>query len=149
MNDERYSFDENDSEPSNDPTGVKLTNSKSKFAKKIKQKEEFQKAADATISKKVDRNTQAAELVKQFWTLAKSETLEANKGPIEKNLEREIITKLIQFATELNNDENEPYGSGSVAIITLLLKIVIQLRNDNNQLKFKIAQIENKLSRGM
>ena len=125
--------------------GVKLNSSKSMFAKdpvQIPQKETFEKQADEFFEETQDRKQQAVELVQQFWSFVKDETLVSNKGPVKKNLEKEIVSKLLNFASEMNNDPKEPEGAGSVAVITLLLKAVLYLRDCNNDLGYRLAKLE-------
>lgn len=75
------------------------------------------------------------------------ETLLSEKGPIKKNLEKEIVNKLVRFASEMNNDPNEPEGFGSVAVIVLLLKAILYLRDKNNELSYKVASLEQKINK--
>lgn len=125
--------------------GVKLNSSKSMFTKdpaQASQKEAFEEQADEAFEEIQDRKQKAVELVQQFWSFVKDETLLVNKGPVKKNLEKEIVSKLLNFASEMNNDPKEPEGSGSVAIITLLLKAVLYLRDSNNDLKYRLTKLE-------
>lgn len=125
--------------------GVKLNSSKSMFSKDPAQpsrKEVFEEQAEEVFEEIQDRKQKAVELVQQFWSFVKDETLATNKGPVKKNLEKEIVSKLLNFASEMNNDPKEPEGAGSVAVITLLLKAVLYLRDCNNDLGYRLAKLE-------
>ena len=127
--------------------GLKIDASKSKYARKAQAEEEFEKKANAVNEEMNDRKTRAVELVKRFWETLQTKTLLANKGPLQKSLEKEMLTNLIDLAAEMNNDINEKEGAGSVAMITLLFKTVIFQRDHLNELDFKISQLEKKLSK--
>lgn len=127
--------------------GSKLNASKSIFTKEIINKETFEEQADDAFEAIQDRKQKAVELVQQFWSLIKDETLASTKGPMKKSFEKEIVSKLLNFASEMNNDEKEPEGAGSVAIITLLLKTVLYLRDSNNDFKYRLSELERKIQK--
>ena len=127
--------------------GLKLDASKSKFTRKAQEEEEFEKRADSANEQLNDRKTRAVELVKRFWETIQTKTLPTNKGPIQKNLEKEMLSNLIELASEMNHDVNEQESAGSVAMITLLFKTVIFQRDHLNELEFKVTQLEKKLNK--
>ena len=108
---ERFSF-ESESDDSQEQQrrrgSIKLDSSKSRFVKDAARKEEFEQRADIAMETAQNRKQRAVELVRQFWNIAKDTTLESNKGPIQKSLEKETVGKLLEFATEFNNYFNEP-----------------------------------------
>lgn len=124
---------------------TKLDPSKSRFTSKNIGKEDFDTKAAEAIERAQLRNQQAYDVSQQFQELFKSKTLPENKGPIEQNLERDVIKKITEFAIEINNDPNEPEGMGSTGVDILLLKTVIALRDNLNEAQFKIAQLEKQL----
>lgn len=127
--------------------GLKLNSSKSLFNKETVKKEDFEKQADEAFEKVQDRKQQAVELVQQFWGFIKDQTLDPVKGPMKKSLEKEIVSKLLNFASDMNNDPTEPESSGSVAIITLLLKTVLYLRDCNNDISYRLSVLEKKMNK--
>lgn len=127
--------------------GLKLNSGKSQFTKNTVKREEFEEQADLVFDKMQDRKQIAAELVREFWLFVMDETLVAEKGPNKKSLEKEIVKKLLSFASELNNDPNEPEGSGSIAIISLLLKAVLYLRDTNSTLSYRLSEIEKQIKK--
>lgn len=146
MAEERYSFGSNP-EDQESRKRVKLNSSKSKFANEIAKKDDFDQRAEAAVDDAQNKKEIAVELAKQFWSIAKDTTLEKNKGPIQKSLEKEVIGKLLEFASSLNNDTSEFEGAGSMAIIMLLLKISLHLRDNNNSLNYKLTLLEDKVNK--
>lgn len=127
--------------------GLKIDSSKSIFSKETVKKEVFEEKANQVFEQIQNRKEKAVELVQQFWDFVKDETLPSEKGPIRKSLEKEIVSKLLNFASEMNNDPNEPEGAGSVAVITLLLKAVLFLRDSHNELKYRLTKLEQKMNK--
>lgn len=146
---ERLSLESNEEDAKlqqNRRGGLKLNSSKSQFIKEIVRQEVFDQQATQAFDQMQERKQQAVELVQQFWSFIKDETLVREKGPIRKNLEKEIVNKLLNFASEMNNDPNESEGAGSVAVITLLLKTVLYLRDSNNENRYHLSKLEQKLN---
>lgn len=132
--------------------GVKLDRSKSQFAQKARSKEDFEQRADAVHSQMVDKNEKAAKLSKDFWDMVRGKILVRNKGPIDKSMEKEVITNLISYARDLNNppfNENDTNpseeGLGSISIIALLMKTAIHQRDLYNELEFRLSAAEKKI----
>lgn len=140
-----------DEEVSIPKKSLKLDGSKSQFTKPARPN--FSQAADRAIDNAEGKRQKALELTKQFWDIVRDKTLPENKGPLKKDLEKEISNKLISYAIEMNgeieitdNEGNvvgkEPDGIGSVSLIALLLKIVLYQRDINNLLEKKICDLE-------
>lgn len=147
---ERLSFESNEEDAKFQKErrgGLKLNSSKSLFNKETVKKEDFEQQADEAFEKLQDRKQQAVELVQQFWSFVKDETLSVEKGPIKKSLEKDIVSKLLNFASDMNNDPNEPEGSGSVAIITLLLKTALYFRDCNNDTRYRLEKLEKEMNK--
>lgn len=130
---------------------LKIDSTKSQFTKAAIQnsiqKERFEEQADLVFNQMQDKNQRAAELVKEFWSFVMDQTLLTEKGPARKSLEKEIVNKLLSFATEINNDPNEFEGAGSVAIISLLLKAVLYLRDINSGLSYRLSEVEKQIKK--
>ena len=69
----------------------------------------------------------------------------------QKSLEKEILSNLAKYALELNqdpppgSDEIRPQGYGSIAMVNLLFKSVLYFRDKNNDLEYKVAQLEKQV----
>lgn len=122
--------------------GIKLQNKRQ--STRQQSKDDFERVADEVVAKNDNQKDRAQKLVTQFWAMMKDTTLESNKGPIQKSLETETIQGLMTLSEELNNDLTKPEGYGSVAMISLLLKTVLHMRNENNQLAYKVAMLEKR-----
>lgn len=121
---------------------VNLDPSKSRFTRKIRNKEEFEQLA-VNANNQLQKNVvDAFELGKQFKALLNDKTIVANKNFLHESKEKEIIGKLIQYAIDVNCDQNETEGMGSVALITLLSKCLLTLRDRYNDIEYKYALLE-------
>jgi hypothetical protein len=74
-------------------------------------------------------------------------TLNINKNPISKDLEKETIRKLCEIGLVLNEDETQRFGTGSVGLINLLLNSVLIQRDIINEMSYEIHNIKNILSK--
>jgi hypothetical protein len=148
MKDPRISFDSNltDEEAKQSLNkGLKLKPSKSSLAKK-QVAENFNQRVSET-HKRLEGNLKSAyELATEFTRLMADSRIEDNVGPIDKSFEKEIIRKLINYAIQVNSDENEQEGMGSVSLITLLLKTLFKMRNKMNQMAYNNHMLEIRLT---
>lgn len=119
-------------------TGLKIDNSKSKFSPK---KYIDIEASARNISKKMEGRKQLAyELGIKFLDILKDRTLSKNKNEMTRSMEKEIVSNLVQFAVDTNNDESELEGMGSVALCTLLFRANLRMRDVLNDADYKMAQ---------
>lgn len=127
--------------------GTKLTNQRSMFSKQNVEKESFEQSVDKYVGELKDRNKKAFDLAKQFVEIIKDKTLPENKSIIVNDVERELKNKLLELSIEINNDENEENdGMGSLAIISLLLKVVMMQRDSINLLDYRLSKLEKNMS---
>lgn len=133
--------------------GLKLKNknAEKKEQEKIEReqyKEKFEKSADQAVQNYEDKNKKALEVISKFMRLSEDKTLSKNKGYIGIDVEKEIRQELIQLVIDLDNDESESeYGKGSVVAISILSKIVLNLRDRINDLEFEISSLKNGIKR--
>lgn len=119
-------------------TGLKIDNSKSKFT--LDPHIDIEAEA-RTIGKKIEDNkAEAFNLGSKYLEILKDKTVPENKGTLVYNLEKEILAKLLEFAKNVNNDDNELEGMGSIALCTLLFRSCLHLRDKANDLDYKVAQ---------
>jgi hypothetical protein len=153
MAEEKFSFQAN-RENIPIPQTVKLDNKKSRYGRQMEEragaeqtKIAFEKRAEEAHDRILDRNYQMLELGKRFVEIMRDRTLDTNKGPIQKSLEKETLDKLIQFAIELNNDELEVRdGMGAVGLLTLLFRTNLLMRDKCNSLEYRVEQLEKALN---
>ncbi len=125
----------------------KLNSKKSKFAKPEMQKAPFDERATGAMSEIQARQAESAELVKQFAAIMKDSTLDRNRGPIEKNLEAENYRGLLAMAKHLNNDINvKEESAGSIALISLLMKMGYHFRDTINELNYKVNLLTKEIA---
>ncbi len=124
---------------------VKLNNSKSRIAHNAKEKEaeqrQFEQQADAFIENQEARKDTSLALAMQFMAAIKDKTLPQNRGIIGEGIEKEMRSKLINLAVEINNDPNEENDCmGSVALINLLMKGMFYQRDKLNELEYLLKE---------
>ena len=121
---------------------VNLDPKKSRFTKKTKTKEEFEQRAAETNDRLQGNLAEAFDLGKQYRELLEDKTITNNKSFLVESKEKEVISKLINYAVKVNTDRDEYEGMGSVALITLLLKCVIKMRDRYNDIEYKYHMLE-------
>lgn len=108
-------------------------------------KEEFEKKANEANDKMNDYNDRAAQLTSSFKKVLEDKTLLQNKNVFSLDLEKEVISNLAKLAIDMNTDENEIEGIGSVGIITLLLRACLIQRDRINTIEYNQSLLNNKI----
>lgn len=141
-------FDEDPDSDSSQKIGLKKVSSQKSIFENLPKKptpEDFEKKVAAVQEKAVGYKQRAAELALQFKKTVEDKTLAANKNVFAIEVEKEILTKMVQLAIEINNDPNEQEGMGSLSWITLLFKTVLSQRDRINNLEYMVSILEKKL----
>lgn len=144
-------FDEDqdeDLEVSNKKIGIKnASTQKSMFDAKPKKptQQEFEKKVQDVQQQILTYKQKVSELALEFKKVLEDKTLSENKNIFSLEVEKELLTKMVQLAVEINNDPNEKEGMGSLSWITLLLKTVLSQRDRINKLEYAIFQLEKKM----
>lgn len=107
--------------------------------------EDFEKQVQDNQEKMMGYKQRAADLTVQFKKIIEDKTLSKNKNIFSKELEKEILTKMVNLAVEINNDPNEQEGMGSLSWITLLFKISLRQRDKINDLEYELSLLQKKL----
>jgi len=139
--------DNNDEEVVPQPArkiGVKKDNPIIPGENSAKIKNNFENQADAQYAKIEGYKQQIWDLSIKYKSFIENKTLVANRGPIAVNLEKEVLDKLAQLATDMNEDETQMQGVGNTALCMLLMKCMLVQRDIINNLSFKIEQLEKK-----
>lgn len=142
-------FGENDDEEvqsiKSQKTGLKKVSSQKSIFDNLPKKQ-TQNELDDQVKNLQERSNsykfRAAELAAQFNKAMADKTLVANRNPFQKNIEKEILTKMIQLAIDINNDPDEGNDMGSLSWVTLLLKTCFNQRDKINSLEYSISKIE-------
>lgn len=144
-------FDEEDDdtlEPQPVKTGLKkVSTQKSIFddmAKKPTQ-DDLNRKVKQLQDKDSSYKVNFAELAVELSKVMNDKTLRENKNVFSKEIESELLKKLVNLATQVNNDaENE--GEGSIGLITLLLKISLLQRDRINSMEYRISLLEKNMA---
>ena len=126
-------------------TGVKLQSSRTR-ARKVSTKEKFEERVQETVNRFEGHLSRAYNLSRRFAEIMNETKISENIGPDTRSLEKENITDLINYAIEVNSDQNEREGMGSVSLITLLFNTAIKLRDRVNLLSYKNHLLETRLN---
>lgn len=140
-----FEDDEAELKPKAPRRGVKLDNVKSAVQPKAVANPDFDKDAKEAFERTEEYKERAFELGKQFKRIIEDKTLPANKGHIGQGVESEALQKLIQLGIEMNVDETQLEGMGSMGINTLLLKGLIMQRDRINVLEHVLQKIEKSI----
>ena len=108
-------------------------------------KKEFETEARKVNETLNSYNDRALKLAIDFRRIMNDTTLPQNRNVLSKELEREIITNLMQLAIDINTDQYEKDGMGSVGVEALIMNQLLTLRDRNNFLEFTLEQLTRKM----
>jgi hypothetical protein len=131
---------------SNKKIGLKQVSSQKSIFDKEKEpkpsKEIFEKKVEEINKKMNDYKTKAAELALSYKKLILDKTLTQNKNIFSEEVEKETLSKMVNLAIEINNDENEQEGMGTLGWVTLLLKYFLHHRDRLNTLEYQLLTMQ-------
>lgn len=149
-------FDEEDDSSLASKPGVKKPAIKSIFDNKVKKpsKEEADRNASIINDRLNSYHSRALELSNNYKKILEDTTLSQNKSLISIDIEAENLIALGQLAIDMNLDEQEDVGMGSVGLCSLLLRCMLIQRDkintldyQNYQLESRVKDLENKLEK--
>jgi hypothetical protein len=88
----------------------------------------------------------ASKLASDFYKTMGDKTLPQNKNTFQKEIEFELLRDMVKLAQEVNADDKEREGEGSLAWITVLLRTCFGQRDRINLLEYQLSIFEKKLS---
>lgn len=141
-------FDEEDDTPEPSKVGLKNVSSQKSIFDNMPKKpsqEDFEKKVHQNQEKLSSYKNRAAELSSNYFKIINDKTLKQNKNIFVQDMEKELLTKMIQLAMEINNDPAEAEGMGSLTWIAQLFKLSLIQRDKINQLEYTLSQLEKKL----
>lgn len=106
--------------------------------------EEFEKKVKEIQEQSTGYKARAADLSARFIKMLGDKTLKENKNIFAIEMEKEVLSHMVNLAVEINNDPHESEGMGSMGWITLLLKICLAQRDRLNKLEYNISLLEKK-----
>lgn len=86
-----------------------------------------------------------AELAIQFRKLMDDKTLPQNKSIFAAEMEKEVLSSIIQLAAEINDHPDEGEGMGSLSWIAQLFKTCLGQRDRMNRMEYALFQLEKKI----
>ena len=126
--------------------GLKITNENSTVAAPVvPNTTAFEQAATEAAGRMAEYKKRAWDLGVKFKGLMDSSVLPENKSSLIKDLEAETLTQLAQLANDINTDEAQPEGMGSVALSQLIMKMLLQQRDICSHQRFRIEHLEKQL----
>jgi hypothetical protein len=109
-------------------------------------KARFEENAERTVKYHDEKSKKAIDIISRYMKITEDRTLNRNRGSIANDVEREIRQELIKLAEDMNNDENEENdGKGSVVVLSVVTKILLNYRNRLNDMEFEIQQLKREL----
>jgi hypothetical protein len=122
--------------------GLKINNDRSlaNTLSKPPSKKEFEttaKQANEQLNSYADR---ALKLANDLKKVMNDHTLAENKNILVIGIEKELITNLAQLAVDMNTDEYEREGMGSVGLLMMIFHHLMALRDRCNQLEYQLEQ---------
>ena len=144
-------FEEDEIEISPKKGLKKVSSQKSIFDKKsVEDKAPTEQQFDDKVKQVSDKSnnykSRAGEIAIQYKKLLLDKTVPQNKNVFSEDIEKEVLTKMINLAIEINNDEDEQEGMGSLGWLTMLLKHQFFLRDKNNDLEYQLVVLRNEVA---
>ena len=123
-----------------------VSSQKSIFENKPKKPtpQEFEEKVRQIQDKDLSYKQRAAELALLFNKTMDDKTLKQNKNIFALDFERDLLSRMVKLAIEINNDGAEMADMGSMGWITVLLKTCFNQRDRINHLEYTLSQIEKK-----
>lgn len=108
-------------------------------------KEAFEQKATEVNDTLNSYGMRASDLSFRFKRALDDKTLAQNKNPFQQAAESELLSGLVQLSIDMNTDEYENEGAGSVGLSALLLKTALIQRDKINELEYKLSLLDKQL----
>jgi hypothetical protein len=102
--------------------------------------------AKSAVERLDDFKSRSYELGSRFKGLMEDKTLGVNKTQIQRELEAEVLSKLVALSHDINNDEMQPEGAGSTALCQLIMKMMLVQRDTMNNLAYQVEKLQKTLA---
>ena len=107
--------------------------------------ERFNQLAEKAVESRESRNKEMFEAAQAMVDMIKDKTLKKNISHSMEENQNAVRKKLVDLAFQTNNDELEQYdGMGSVALISLMLKMFLVQRDRMNDQEFLIQKLKER-----
>lgn len=109
---------------------------------KLPSQQEFEQKASEINNKLINYRQMTAEMGLKFKKIVLDKTLPQNKSVLVIDMERELLKDMMKLASQINNDENEKEGEGSLGWIAVLFTTALQYRDRCNVLEYELSNIK-------
>lgn len=82
-------------------------------------------------------NSEFPKLGQEFFSFMANKKLSLNKGPKENESETQLLQRLSMLSEQMNVDETQKESAGSMALLTVILIVLRDLRDRINNLEYK------------
>jgi len=106
---------------------------------------EFEKKVKQVQERASSYKVRAAELALQFNKAMADKILPDNRNTFQEEVELDLLRSMVKLAQEINNDDQENEGEGSLGWITVLLKTCFNQRDRINNLEYGLFELQKKL----
>jgi len=136
--------------PKSKKIGIKNVSSQKSIFDSMQKKstqEDLDKSVKHTQERASAYKIRAADLATQFNRFIADKTLSQNKNVFQRDTEKELMTKMIQLAIEINDDPDEAHGGmGSLGWVALLMRTCFAQRDKINKLEYIVYQLDKKIT---
>lgn len=142
-------FDEDNEKETVQKVGLKKVSSQKSIFDSMPKKpslKDLQDKVNEIEKKDFGYKQRATELSLAFKKIMADKTLSQNKNVFSQELEQETFSKLMNLASDINNDEDEKEGMGSLMLIALMFKTLLYQRDQINKMEYLLSEIEKKLN---
>jgi hypothetical protein len=107
--------------------------------------QESQRQVQEAQEKSSSYKRRASDLSVQFARMMADKTLPENKNVFANDAKRELMQNMVQLAKDINNDDFEAEGDGSLIWIIVLFNTCFDQRDRINKLEYAMTQVSKKV----
>jgi hypothetical protein len=104
--------------------------------------EEFNSKVKESYKTNLSNKDKIQKSIEKFVFFLKDKTLEENKTIFQKSSEKDVLIELLQSAMDLNQDENEQPGTGTLTLASTLIKVCLHQKDRINSLEYRLENLE-------
>jgi len=142
-----FDDDADDNQGSSKKPSLKLNNSNSILNTLPKKQNlaELEKRVKESQDNTTVSHSEASELSILYKKVMEDKTLSENKNFLVIEAEKELLGKIANNAININNDENEQEGMGSVGWILVVLRMLLLQRDKINKQEYLLTMLDKKI----
>lgn len=143
-----FGEDEDENLTDKPKSGLKSVSSQKSIFDSVSKKptqDDLDKKVKSSQDRISSHKIKAAELNALFYKAVADKTLSKNKTLFQQDMEKDLLSKMLQLANEINNDPVEGEAIGTLVILVPLMKTCFEQRDKINNLEYLINQFESEL----